>query len=78
VYGSAQIRADRHATVDVVRTPARTGAEMHTTSVGSAHNTTEKRGLNRLAGGPDALAFIRTMTQIEPPEASFDAAFSSD
>jgi hypothetical protein len=34
--------------------------------------------MDRLVGGPDALQFIRRMTRIEPPEASFDAAFSSD
>jgi sugar phosphate isomerase/epimerase len=38
----------------------------------------EDAGMDRLVGGPDALAFIRRMTQIEPPEASFDAAFSSE
>jgi sugar phosphate isomerase/epimerase len=37
----------------------------------------EDAGMDRLVGGPDALAFIRRLTQIEPPEASFDAAFSS-
>ena len=37
----------------------------------------EDAGMDRLIGGPDALAFIRRLTQIEPPEASFDAAFSS-
>ena len=29
-------------------------------------------------GAPDALAFVRRLTQIEPPEAAFDAAFSSN
>jgi hypothetical protein len=28
-------------------------------------------------GAPDALAFVRKLTKIEPPAASFDAAFSS-
>jgi sugar phosphate isomerase/epimerase len=37
----------------------------------------EDAGMDRLVGGPDALAFIRKLTQIEPPQASFDAAFSS-
>jgi hypothetical protein len=37
----------------------------------------EDAGMDRLIGGPDALEFIRRLTQIEPPEASFDAAFSS-
>jgi sugar phosphate isomerase/epimerase len=37
----------------------------------------EDAGMDRLIGGPDALAFIRRLTQIEPPEAAFDAAFSS-
>ncbi len=37
----------------------------------------EDAGMDRLVGGPDALAFIRRLTQIEPPEAAFDAAFSS-
>src|SRR4051794_321153 len=37
----------------------------------------EDAGMDRLAGAPDALAFIRSMTRIEPPEASFDSAFSS-
>lgn len=37
----------------------------------------EDAGMDRLVGGPDALAFIRKMVEIEPPEASFDAAFSS-
>ena len=34
-------------------------------------------GMDRLTGAPDALAFVRSMTRIEPPEASFDSAFSS-
>src|SRR5215216_7080788 len=37
----------------------------------------EDAGMDRAVGAPDALAFIRRMTQIEPPAASFDAAFSS-
>jgi len=37
----------------------------------------EDAGMDRLVGGPDALAFVRKLTQIEPSEASFDAAFSS-
>jgi sugar phosphate isomerase/epimerase len=37
----------------------------------------EDAGMDRLVGGPDALAFVRALTAIEPPAASFDAAFSS-
>jgi sugar phosphate isomerase/epimerase len=37
----------------------------------------EDAGMDRLAGAPDALAFIRRLTGIEPPAASFDAAFAS-
>jgi len=37
----------------------------------------EDAGMSRLVGGPDALAFIRKLTEIEPPEAAFDSAFSS-
>jgi hypothetical protein len=37
----------------------------------------EDAGMERLIGGPDALAIVRGMTQIEPPGESFDAAFSS-
>ncbi|MDX6307611.1 MAG: hypothetical protein QOI06_657 [Nocardioidaceae bacterium] len=37
----------------------------------------EDAGMDRLTGAPDALAFVRRLTQIEPPTASFDAAFSS-
>ncbi|MFG1921651.1 sugar phosphate isomerase/epimerase family protein [Cryptosporangium sp. NPDC048952] len=37
----------------------------------------EDAGMDRLVGAPDALAFVRKLTQIEPPTASFDAAFSS-
>ena len=35
----------------------------------------EDAGMDRLVGGPDALAFIRRLVAIEPPAASFDAAF---
>ncbi|HEY3716951.1 MAG TPA: sugar phosphate isomerase/epimerase family protein [Jatrophihabitantaceae bacterium] len=38
----------------------------------------EDAGMDRLVGAPDALAFIRALTKIEPPAASFDAAFSSN
>jgi sugar phosphate isomerase/epimerase len=37
----------------------------------------EDAGMDRLAGAPDALAFIRKLAAIEPPASSFDAAFSS-
>jgi sugar phosphate isomerase/epimerase len=37
----------------------------------------EDAGMDREHGAPDALAFIRALTAIEPSEASFDAAFSS-
>jgi hypothetical protein len=37
----------------------------------------EDAGMDRLIGGPESLAFIRKMCAIEPPAASFDAAFSS-
>jgi len=37
----------------------------------------EDAGMDRLVGAPDALAYVRALTRIEPPEASFDAAFSS-
>jgi sugar phosphate isomerase/epimerase len=37
----------------------------------------EDAGMDRLVGGPDALAFVRRLTEIEPPGESFDAAFSS-
>lgn len=37
----------------------------------------EDAGMDRLIGGPESLAFIRKMCAIEPPSASFDAAFSS-
>ena len=36
----------------------------------------EDAGMDRLAGAPDALAFIRRLTGIELPTASFDAAFT--
>jgi sugar phosphate isomerase/epimerase len=37
----------------------------------------EDAGMDRLAGAPDALAFIRKLAAIEPPTSSFDSAFSS-
>jgi sugar phosphate isomerase/epimerase len=37
----------------------------------------EDAGMDRAVGAPDALEFVRRLTQIEPPAASFDAAFSS-
>ena len=37
----------------------------------------EDAGMDRLNGGPEALEFIRKLCAIEPPTASFDAAFSS-
>lgn len=37
----------------------------------------EDAGMDRLIGGPESLEFIRKMCAIEPPAASFDAAFSS-
>lgn len=37
----------------------------------------EDAGMDRMVGAPDALAFIRKLTAIEPPAAAFDAAFSS-
>jgi sugar phosphate isomerase/epimerase len=37
----------------------------------------EDAGMDRLAGAPDALAFIRKLAAIEPPATSFDSAFSS-
>jgi sugar phosphate isomerase/epimerase len=36
----------------------------------------EDAGMGRLTGAPDALAFIRKMSSIEPPAATFDAAFA--
>ncbi|MEC9129038.1 MAG: sugar phosphate isomerase/epimerase family protein [Actinomycetota bacterium] len=37
----------------------------------------EDAGMDRLPGGPEALEFVRKLTQIEPAEKAFDAAFSS-
>jgi sugar phosphate isomerase/epimerase len=37
----------------------------------------EDAGMDRIVGARDALAFVRALTRIEPPTASFDAAFSS-
>jgi sugar phosphate isomerase/epimerase len=37
----------------------------------------EDAGMDRAVGAPDALSFVRRLTEIEPPAASFDAAFSS-
>jgi hypothetical protein len=37
----------------------------------------EDAGMDRIVGAADALAFVRALTRIEPPTASFDAAFSS-
>jgi len=37
----------------------------------------EDAGMDRAVGAPDALAFVRRLTEIEPSAASFDAAFSS-
>lgn len=37
----------------------------------------EDAGMDRLAGAPEALGFIRRLNAIEPPAAAFDAAFSS-
>lgn len=36
----------------------------------------EDAGMDRLVGGPEALAFVRQLGTIAPPDASFDAAFS--
>ena len=36
----------------------------------------EDAGMDRLVGAPEALAFVRGLARIEPPAASFDAAFS--
>ncbi len=36
----------------------------------------EDAGMDRLVGGPEALAFVRRLGTIAPPEAAFDAAFS--
>ncbi|MBW8484141.1 sugar phosphate isomerase/epimerase family protein [Actinomadura parmotrematis] len=37
----------------------------------------EDAGMDRLTGAPEALAFVRALAGIEPPETSFDAAFGS-
>ncbi len=37
----------------------------------------EDAGMDRLDGAPEALAYIRALNSLAPPEASFDAAFSS-
>lgn len=36
----------------------------------------EDAGMDRLIGGPEALAFVRQLGTIAPPDAAFDAAFS--
>ena len=36
----------------------------------------EDAGMDRLVGGPEALAFVRKLATITPPDAAFDAAFS--
>ncbi|GAB3398517.1 sugar phosphate isomerase/epimerase [Humibacter soli] len=36
----------------------------------------EDAGMDRLVGGPEALAFVRKLATITPPAAAFDAAFS--
>jgi len=33
--------------------------------------------MDRLVGAPEALAFVRKLAEITPPDAAFDAAFSS-
>ena len=38
----------------------------------------EDAGMDRLMGAPEALAFVRRLAAIEPPAASFDAAFGSN
>ncbi|BCJ32015.1 sugar phosphate isomerase/epimerase family protein [Actinocatenispora sera] len=38
----------------------------------------EDAGMDRLTGAPEALAFVRKLAAIEPPAASFDAAFGSN
>ncbi|GAB2679044.1 sugar phosphate isomerase/epimerase [Saccharopolyspora gloriosae] len=38
----------------------------------------EDAGMDRMLGAPDALAFVRKLTAIEPPEVAFDAAFATD
>ncbi|WP_300267673.1 TIM barrel protein, partial [Microbacterium sp.] len=37
----------------------------------------EDAGMDRLQGAPEALAFVRKLNAITPPDAAFDAAFSS-
>jgi sugar phosphate isomerase/epimerase len=37
----------------------------------------EDAGMDRLVGGPEALAFVRKLAEITPPHQLFDAAFSS-
>jgi len=37
----------------------------------------EDAGMDRLAGAPEALAYIRNLNGITPPETSFDAAFAT-
>jgi hypothetical protein len=37
----------------------------------------EDAGMDRLAGAPEALEFIRRLNAITPPAASFDAAFAT-
>src|SRR3954463_1145040 len=37
----------------------------------------EDAGMDREVGAPDPLTFVRRLTEIEPPAAAFDAAFSS-
>jgi hypothetical protein len=37
----------------------------------------EGAGIDRTIGAPDAVEVVRRLTQIEPPEAALDAAFSS-
>jgi hypothetical protein len=37
----------------------------------------EDAGMDRLVGGPEAIQFVRKLAQITPPDAAFDAAFSS-
>jgi sugar phosphate isomerase/epimerase len=37
----------------------------------------EDAGMDRLTGAPDALAYVRALTSIEPPSTAFDSAFKS-
>jgi len=37
----------------------------------------EDAGMDRLAGAPEALEFIRRQNALTPPEAAFDAAFAT-